>query len=95
MKLDKNDKVNRAEKILGHKLSVAFNNAQSDREKLAAIYVFGVKWAKEFEQHSVDTQLLLQYSKIGAHHYSDLQMGILLSKYLVDKDKIKKLLSFF
>lgn len=94
MKLDKSDMVDRAEKVLGNKLKVAFYEAVSDDDKLVAIYVFGIRYAKEFREHSVDLHKLLQYSEIGMHHRHSLDIGILLANHAVDILKIRKFLNF-
>ncbi|MDR1138769.1 MAG: hypothetical protein LBK70_02720 [Clostridiales bacterium] len=94
LKLDKSDKVDRAEKVLGNKLAIEYNGALTDDDRLVAIYVFAVKWAREFRDHAVDLDKLMQYSDIGMHHMHDLLIGIKLSRYTVESDKVRKLINY-
>jgi len=93
-KLDKHDMVDRAERVLGNKLKVAYNDAKTVDDKLVEIYVFGIRYAKEFREHDVNLTKLLAYSEIGEHHTHDLDIGIKLAEHCVDIVKIRKFLNF-
>ncbi|MCL1944232.1 MAG: hypothetical protein FWF56_00255 [Firmicutes bacterium] len=94
MKLDKTDKIDRAEKILGNKLSISYNEAKTEDDRLIVVYVFGIRYAKEFREHSINLIKLLEYSKIGMQNAKALDIGIKLAEHVVDIEKIRKFLSF-
>jgi 5-methylcytosine-specific restriction protein B len=71
----------------------------ADGDKVAMIHLFGIRYAKEiqksgFNPNDIIKQAYLADGSLMAESYkTEINKGINLSKYVVDKAKLKKLIS--
>jgi 5-methylcytosine-specific restriction protein B len=74
-----------------------YNNADSD--KVAMIHLFGIRYAKEIQLSGFNANEIIKRAKLPDGSYmpesykTEISKGINLSKYVIDKIKLKELIN--
>lgn len=83
---------------LGNELSKMYDQAH-EGEKVAMIHLFGIRYSKYIRENGyvandiIKSTMLKNGSKINESYYAEINKGVNLAKYVIEKEKLIKLIN--